>query len=185
MYDHFKTKLPKETIIHVWKPDTNVTEVLANGNTPSPRDASRTPPTPPPARAGYNVLRNVGYHDHSWYLDNLDADWADVYGNEPCVDVPTDALCARLLGGHGELWGEKVDSSDLQQTAWPRLAAIAEKLWSPRAATSDVSAQLPRMLDFRCLLNERGVAAAPVLNKMAREGPPSPGSCYEQRRRRK
>ena len=31
VYDHFKTKLRKETIVHIWKSNTNVTEVLANG----------------------------------------------------------------------------------------------------------------------------------------------------------
>ena len=56
------------------------------------------------------MLKNVGYADHSWYLDNIDVDWAGVYGNEPCVGVP-DELCGRLLGGHGEMWGEKVDAS--------------------------------------------------------------------------
>ena len=47
---HFKAKLAKETIVHIWKSVTNVTEVLADG---------------------YNVLLNVGYDASSWYLDNL------------------------------------------------------------------------------------------------------------------
>ena len=33
---------------------------------------------------------------------------------------------------------------------------------------------------FRCLLNRRGVAAAPVDNPMARTAPPGPGSCLGQ-----
>ena len=45
MFDHFKDKLDKKVIIHIWKSVTNVTEVVA---------------------LGYNVLRNVGYNNVSW-----------------------------------------------------------------------------------------------------------------------
>jgi hexosaminidase len=55
VYDHFKTQLPPEVIVHVWKSVTNVTEVVANG---------------------YDVIRNVGYDATSWYLDNLNVDCA-------------------------------------------------------------------------------------------------------------
>jgi hexosaminidase len=150
VFDHFKGSLPKETIVHVWKDVTNVTEVVA---------------------LGYDVLRNVGYDNVSWYLDNLNVKWDAVYQNEPCQGIPTDDLCAKVLGGHGEMWGETVDGSDLQQTVWPRLAAIAEKLWSSRLQTQDVAAAAQRIRDFRCLLLQRGVAAAPVDNANARSAP--------------
>ena len=159
VYDHFKTKLPKDIIVHVWKSVTNVTELVANG---------------------YRTLVNVGYNAKSWYLDNLNVKWDAVYSNEPCDGVP-DALCDKyVLGGHGEMWGETVDASDLEQTVWPRLAAIAERLWSPRDMT-DAAKALPRIENFRCLLNRRGVRAAPVNNANARSAPPRPGSCFEQR----
>jgi len=160
VFDHFKSSLPKEIVIHVWKSVTNVTEVVA---------------------LGYDVLRNVGYNNVSWYLDNLDVMWDAVYQNDPCEGIPGDELCGRVLGGHGEMWGETVDGSDLEQTVWPRLASIAEKLWSSRAQTQDVASALPRIRDFRCLLLERGVAAAPVDNKGAREAPSGPDSCFKQK----
>ena len=31
VYDHFKTDLEPSTVVHVWKAQTNVTEVVANG----------------------------------------------------------------------------------------------------------------------------------------------------------
>lgn len=161
VYDHFKTKLDPKTVVHIWKSNTNVTEVAANG---------------------YDVLINVGYANHSWYLDNLGYKWDNVYTNEPCRGVP-DEFCSKVLGGHGEMWGETVDASDIDSTVWPRLAAVAERLWSPRHDTERAEDALARIEAFRCLLNGRGVGAAPVTNDKAREGPSRPGSCYEQRRR--
>ena len=76
---------------------------------------------------------------------------------------------------------ETVDMSDLQQTGWPRLAAIGERLWSDRTMTN-ATAALPRIEEFRCLLNARGVHAAPVQNANARSSPSGPGSCFQQRR---
>ena len=72
-----------------------------------------------------------------------------------------------------------MDTSDVQQTVWPRLAAVAERLWSPRALNDTADAH-DRIREFRCLLNRRGVAAAPVDNPMARAAPTGPGSCLAQ-----
>jgi hypothetical protein len=58
-----------------------------------------------------------------------------------------------------------------------------ERLWSSREAISTGNitlTALPRLQYFRCLLNRRGVQAAPVTNKYARRPPTGPGSCYEQ-----
>jgi hexosaminidase len=133
------------------------------------------------------TIVNVGYDNESWYLDNLDVAWDAVYAKDPCSgwfgQIPEDLCESLVLGGHGEMWGETVDASDLAQTVWPRLAAIAERLWSPAATTGPDSNPQPRLLNFRCLLNDRGVASAPVLNAEARSAPPGPDSCYNQRRR--
>ncbi|ONI24166.1 hypothetical protein PRUPE_2G227600 [Prunus persica] len=72
------------------------------------------------------------------------------------------------------MWGETADTSDVQQTIWPRAAAAAERLWSRREATSARNGNLtalPRLQYFRCLLNRRGVQAAPVTNLIARSPP--------------
>jgi hexosaminidase len=124
------------------------------------------------------------------------------------------------------MWGETVDSSDIEQTVWPRLGAIAEKLWSSATVTScgptsvtstrgrelhrrhtrggnstgpeiedaesetsfataaanctAINAAYPRIAAFRCLLNRRGVRAAPLMNAVAREAPRGPGGCLGQ-----
>lgn len=93
--------------------------------------------------------------------------------------------------GESCMWGETVDPSDLQNTVWPRAAAVAEVLWSPydaeatkrRKETGDMDEVEDRLETFRCLLNERGISAAPVTNIKARYQPPQPGSCYVQRRK--
>ena len=118
-----------------------------------------------------------------------------------------------LYAGQGEMWGETVDASDVESTVWPKLAAIAERLWSPRATTAArdevdslscvrnfsayvfmtfcagvhvhvhaLQATHSRIEHFRCLLNRRGIRAAPVNNRQARSAPPGPGSCLDQRR---
>jgi hypothetical protein len=58
-----------------------------------------------------------------------------------------------------------------------------ERLWSNRETISSGNitlTALPRLHYFRCLLNRRGVQAAPVTNYYARQPPSGPGSCYEQ-----
>lgn len=58
-----------------------------------------------------------------------------------------------------------------------------ERMWSRRDAISTGNitlTALPRLQYFRCLLNRRGVQAAPVTNKYARRPPTGAGSCYEQ-----
>lgn len=102
-----------------------------------------------------------------------------MYTQEPCNGIPDTQCNTLMLGGGGCMWGETVDTSDIMQTIWPRMGAIAERLWSPRELTS-ADAATERYKAFRCLLNRRGIAAAPALNSGARKSPPGPGSCYAQ-----
>ena len=161
VFDHFGSSLPKEVIVHVWKDKSTLVPVV---------------------EAGYDALINNSPGSDSWYLDHLNIKWDACYGNEPCSAITDDKLCAKhVLGGQGEMWGETVDTSDFEQTVWPKMAAIAERLWSPRAVNNATAAQ-PRLEQFRCLLNRRGIRSAPVNNANARSAPPGPGSCTVQRR---
>ncbi|KAB1217975.1 Beta-hexosaminidase 1 [Morella rubra] len=118
-----------------------------------------------------------------WYLDHLDVPWDKFYTAEPVEGINDASKQELVLGGEVCMWGETADTSNVQQTIWPRAAAAAERLWTSREAISTGNitlTALPRLLYFRCLLNRRGVQAAPVTNSYARSPPSGPGSCYEQ-----
>lgn len=156
IWNHFGTELDKSTIIHQWLPGSTIAKNAT--------------------AHGYRVLWST---DGVWYLDGLGVTWQTMYVQEPCSDIPDDLCKTLMLGGGGEMWGETVDTSDIQQTIWPRLAAIAERLWAPRTVVDPVAARV-RFSNFRCLLNRRGVAAAPSNNPTARTAPPGPGGCLDQ-----
>ncbi|KAK6929291.1 Beta-hexosaminidase, eukaryotic type, N-terminal [Dillenia turbinata] len=118
-----------------------------------------------------------------WYLDHLDVPWERVYNAEPIEGIKDISKQELVLGGEVCMWGETADTSDIQQTIWPRAAAAAERLWSRKESTTAVNntlVTLPRLQYFRCLLNRRGVQAAPVTNEYARSPPYGAGSCYKQ-----
>ena len=153
-------------------------------------------------QAIWSIARGDGVG--SWYTDGGNETWDRMYIRDPCEGL-MERQCANVLGGGCEQWGETVDASDWETTVWPRAAAIAERLWSPRpspdSATgpapgwctrtaspgaaqygciNNTAAVLPRLARFRCYLNRRGVAAAPLRNAQARSAPRGPGSCLDQ-----
>jgi hexosaminidase len=86
-----------------------------------------------------------------------------------------------VLGGETGMWGETADGSDVLQTIFPRAAAAAERQWSYDVVTNYTAPGVTERLQaFRCLLLERGIAAAPVTNIFARSAPSGPGSCLSQ-----
>jgi hypothetical protein len=60
----------------------------------------------------------------SRYLDSLSVTWDTIWGVDICAGL-SDAQCKLVMGGGGGMWGEHVDSSNIEATIWPRLAAIA------------------------------------------------------------
>jgi hexosaminidase len=128
--------------------------------------------------AGHQAIfsPNGGY-TNGWYLDGLKAPWEAMYKLSPMENV--DSKYRHLvLGGEGCMWGETVDGSDLEFTIWPRLAAIAERLWTDPVSL-DVDSVQPRLESFRCLLLELGHSAGPV-GGAGRQAPPGPGSICSQ-----
>lgn len=62
-----------------------------------------------------------------WYLDHLDVPWEDLYRSEPLEGIDDAAQQELVIGGEVCMWGETADTSDIQQTIWPRAAAAAGK----------------------------------------------------------
>ena len=72
---------------------------------------------------------------------------------------------ALVVGGETTMWAECVDHIIFDSIVWPRAAAAAEKLWSPRAATQNATTEVgERLAEHRCRLVARGVRAAPIFD---------------------
>ncbi|ONK62350.1 uncharacterized protein A4U43_C07F2980 [Asparagus officinalis] len=158
-FNTFKEKLNPKTVVHNWLGPGVCPQAVAKG------------------------FRCIVSNQGVWYLDHLDIPWEGFYDSEPLEGIADSSQQELVLGGEVCMWGETADTSDVLQTIWPRAAAAAERMWSSREATAPGSINstvLPRLHYFRCLLNHRGVPAAPVNNAYARQPPGGPGSCFAQ-----
>jgi len=111
-----------------------------------------------------------------WYLDHVDVTWETMYQLNPMDSIDA-KYRPQVLGGEGAMWGEKVDGSNLELTIWPRMAAIAERLWTdpPTFKVTDVQSRLET---FRCLMLELGHSAG-LVGGNARQEAPGAGSCTQ------
>jgi hexosaminidase len=81
--------------------------------------------------------------------------WQKVYENSP--SKISEEYAANILGAEATLWSEQVDEHSLDARLWPRLSALAERLWSdPTGSFRDAES---RMLVHRLRLVENGIAA--------------------------
>jgi len=155
-FNNFGDKLDRKTVVHNWLGSGVAEKVVAAG------------------------LRCIVSNQDKWYLDHLDATWEGFYTNEPLTNIYNPEQQKLVLGGEVCMWGEHIDASDIQQTIWPRAAAAAERLWTPiEKLAKDTRSVTARLARFRCLLNQRGVAAAPLAG-YGRSAPSEPGSCLRQ-----
>ena len=154
VWKHFGTDLDPRTVIHAWLSR----DALINATS-----------------LGYRAIWSV---DGQYYLDALGETWDKFYDVDILAGVTNTSDIPLILGGETEMWGETADGSDVLQTIFPRAAAAAERQWSYDVVTnSQDPSVLPRLQQFRCLMLERGVPAAPIGNAQARTAPGGPGTC--------
>jgi hexosaminidase len=93
------------------------------------------------SRKGYRGVLSWGY-----YLDHLQTA-AKHYAVDP-LDGAASSLdadqTARILGGEACMWSEYVSPETVDSRIWPRMAAIAERFWSPREVR-DVASMYDRL----------------------------------------
>jgi hexosaminidase len=74
---------------------------------------------------------------------------------------------AHILGGEATMWGEWVSPETIDSRIWPRTAAIAERLWSPRNVT-DVDDMYRRLEAVSLELEELGLTHLKNVDMMLR-----------------
>ncbi|HEU4712115.1 MAG TPA: family 20 glycosylhydrolase [Pyrinomonadaceae bacterium] len=123
--------LPKDIVIHSWRG----TAALADA-----------------ARKGYDGILSNGF-----YIDLIHPASAH-YTPDP---VPADSTLTpeeakHVLGGEATMWAEWVTPETIDSRIWPRTAAIAERLWSPRTVT-DIDDMYRRLAIISLQLEELGL----------------------------
>jgi len=93
------------------------------------------------AKEGYRVILSNGYYiDLGWSAARHYA--VDPLGGAAANLTPEEK--ARVLGGEATMWSEYVNWENIDSRVWPRMAAIAERFWSPGTVT-DVPSMYFRM----------------------------------------
>ncbi len=143
--------LPKDVVVQSWRG----TKSLADG-----------------ARRGYRgILSQPYYFDHMAPAEYF-------YVNDP---LPADSdltaeQAARVIGGESCAWGEFLSPENIDSRIWPRNAALAERLWSPREVAN--VAEMYRRLDHVSVaLEQDGLTHESSTAKMLRQitGTEQPG----------
>lgn len=119
------------------------------------------------ARQGHRTLLSAGY-----YLDYLKPA-SDHYAVDPLdgqAGQLTPAETARILGGEACMWTEYTSPESLDSRLWPRVAAIAERFWSPRDVKDKESMysrleRVSRLLDFTGVTHRTNYG--PMLDRLA------------------
>ncbi|MCC3152683.1 family 20 glycosylhydrolase [Hymenobacter sp. BT770] len=112
--------LPKEIVIQSWRGKKWLEVAVKQGH---------------PALLSEGYYLDLNYSAASHYLpDPL-----------PANSTLTPAQQKLVLGGEAAMWDEFADSVIVDSRIWPRAAAVAERLWSPQAATQDVADMYRRL----------------------------------------
>lgn len=103
------------------------------------------------AKKGYSTVLSAGF-----YIDRM-LPVEHHYSVEPIGDATlTDEERSRILGGETTMWSELVTPLTIDSRIWPRTAAIAERLWSPKEVNDVVNMRKRlKVISFR--LEELGL----------------------------
>lgn len=106
---------------------------------------------PQTVRAGHRAILSAPY-----YLDHMES--AEDHYVDPLPDSLglTPGEASRLLGGEACMWGEHIGPATIDSRIWPRLAAVAEKFWSPESV-KDVHDMYRRLAVISLRLAEVGL----------------------------
>jgi hexosaminidase len=115
------------------------------------------------ARQGYSGILSNGY-----YLDYIHPA-SRHYAVDPLPPniALSEAEAARVLGGEACMWAEFVSPETIDSRIWPRMAAIAERFWSPRDVT-DVADMYRRLERISVQLEELGLMHASHEDRLLR-----------------
>jgi hexosaminidase len=145
--------LPATTVIQSWRGNAALAQAVAKG---------------------HRAILSSGY-----YLDHL-SPASYHYGIDPlggpAAELPPDQQ-RRILGGEACMWNEYASSETVDSRIWPRMAAIAERFWSPKDVT-DVDSMYTRMAVVSRNLQWLGVQHRanfqPMLDRIAADRPDRP-----------
>jgi hexosaminidase len=144
--------LPKDAVIHSWRGPASLADA---------------------AKKGYDGILSAGY-----YIDLIfPASQHYLADPLPTNSTLTPEEAKHILGGEATMWGEWVSPETIDSRIWPRTAAIAERLWSPRNVTDvdDMYRRLPvisRQLEELGLTHEKNYGM--LLRRLAGSNDPGP-----------
>ncbi|HKP11177.1 MAG TPA: family 20 glycosylhydrolase, partial [Blastocatellia bacterium] len=134
--------LPQDIVIHSWRGPASLAEA---------------------ARKGYDGILSSGY-----YIDLMHPTWKHYQVDPVAADSNlSDKELTHILGGEAAMWSEWVSPETIDSRIWPRTAAIAERLWSPRNVT-DVNDMYRRLDAVSIELEELGLTHEKNLPMMLR-----------------
>lgn len=134
--------LPKTTVVQSWRGQQSLTEG---------------------AKQGYSGILSAG-----WYLDAMRTAEYHYLVDPLSGTALSPEESARILGGEACMWGEHLSIEAIDSRIWPRMAAIAERLWSPREVR-DVADMYRRLDVMRPRLELAGLGSESHVARMARQ----------------
>lgn len=138
----FHPDLPRTTVVQSWRGQASLT-----GG----------------ARQGYSGILSA-----PWYLDHMRTAEYHYLADPLTGATLSPEESARILGGEACMWGEHLSIESIDSRIWPRMAAIAERLWSPREVR-DVADMYRRLDLMRPRLELAGLWSEAHVARMARQ----------------